>query len=528
MSADLWKLSAGELSSRIAHGDCSAVEAVEAHIARIAEVNPALNALVCERFEQARAEAQDADRARAAGRSCGRFHGVPITVKESLDVAGLPTTYGLSSLAGVKVEHDDRYVARLRSAGAIVLGKTNVAQLLLYVESDNPVYGRTNNPWNLKRTPGGSSGGQAALVAAGGSPFGLGTDLGGSIRVPAAFCGIAGMKPTAGRLPDRSGLRVFAGQDAIESQVGVLAREVADVILATECINGGRNPASEPPRPLGDAYAVDVSTLRVGYYQHAGAFEPAPAVARAVEEAAGVMHQLGARVTAFSPPYPDHAEDLFYSILSADGGRGALKTLGRDKRDKRVAELLSIVSKPRRSIKLILRLLKLTGQHNLARLVRNYGFTDTAHYWKLADAQAQYRLAFADALDHADGGPFDIVLAPACALPALPHGESKNLATIGAYAILYNILGYPTGIVPVTRVGAQEQIGHKLSPDRMDRAALRTEKGSVGLPIGVQVIARPWREHVAFAVMLALESVVKKRPDFPRTPHFGTQNGGPA
>jgi fatty acid amide hydrolase len=518
MSADLWKLSAGELALRIAHGDCSAVEAVDAHIARIEAVNPALNALVCERFEAARAEAQDADHARASGRSCGRFHGVPITVKESLDVRGLPSTYGLPSLAQAMAERDDRYVARLRSAGAIVLGKTNVSQLLLFYESDNPVYGRSNNPWNLKRTPGGSSGGQAALIAAGGSPFGLGTDLGGSIRVPAAFCGIAGMKPTAGRLPDESGLRIYAGQTAIESQVGVLARDVSDVILAVECINGGRNPASEPPRPLGDPYAVDVAGLRIGYYQHAGSFEAAPAVARAVEEAAGLLHQHGARVTPFSPPYPEHAEELFYRILSADGAKGALKTLGHDKRDKRIAELLGVASKPRRSLKMVLRLLALTGQHNLARLVRNYGFTETAQYWKVVDALNQYRRAFADALDHAEGGPFDVLLAPACGLPALPHGESKNLATVGAYGILYNVLGYPAGVVPVSRVGPHEQIGHKRTPDRMDRAAVRAETGSVGLPIGVQVIARPWREHVAFAVMLALESVVKKRPDFPKTP----------
>jgi fatty acid amide hydrolase len=518
MGSELWKLSASELAARIAHGDCSALEAVEAHVARIGAVNGALNAVVAERFEAARSEARDADKARADGRSLGRFHGVPITVKESLDVAGLPSTYGLRSRAKLTAASDDPYVARLRAAGAIVLGKTNVSQLLIFLESDNPLHGRSNNPWNLRRSPGGSSGGQAAIIAAGGSPFGLATDIGGSIRVPATFCGLAGMKPTMGRTPDVSGLRVFAGQTAIVSQVGVLAREVSDVVLALECINGGRNPAVDPPRPLGDPHTLDVASLRVGYYLRAGSLEPAPAVARAVEEAAGVMHQLGARIIPFAPPSPDRAEDLIHGILSADGTKGAIAELGRDKRDRRVAELIDIASKSRSSINTALTLLKLTGQRNFARLVKNYGFSDAAHYWKLVDEQAEYQRLFMEALDTAEGGPIDVLLGPAAALPALPHGESRNLATGGAYSVLYNVLGYPAGVVPITRVGHDEEVGRKRSGDRMERAAYKTETGSAGLPIGVQVIARPWREHVAFAVMLAIEAAVRNRPDFPRTP----------
>jgi len=525
MSGELWTLSASELALRIAHGECSALEAVDAHIARIDAVNPTLNAVVYERFEQARAEARDADAARAEGASVGRFHGVPVTVKESFDVAGMPSTYGMRSRARLIAEYDDPYVARLRRCGAIVLGKTNLSQLMLYVESDNPLYGRTNNPWNLKRTPGGSSGGEAAIVAAGGSPFGLATDLGGSIRVPATFCGIAGMRPTAGRMPELGGRPMSPGQAAITSQVGVLARDVADVILALECLNGGKNPPAEPPRPLGDPYQLDVSTLRVGYYSRAGFFAPSPAVARAVEDAAGVMHQLGARVTAFAPPDPDLAEDLFYGILAADGGKAAIDFIGRDKRDRRVDELLNLVSKPRRSINTTLSLLRMMKQHGLAKLVNNYGLVDTAHYWKLLEAQQEYQRRFRDALDRAEGGPLDIVISPACVVPALPHGESRNVAAAGAYAVIYSLLGYPSGIVPVTRVGVEEQIGRKRSRDRMERAALRAESGSVGLPVGVQVVARPWREHVALAAMLAIESVVRKRPDFPRTPHFASQNG---
>src|SRR5215813_9485749 len=198
------KLSATELAAVIARGEVSVVEAVEAHIARIEQVNPTLNAVVVKRYTEARAEARAADERRSWGGALAPLHGVPITIKESLDLTGTPSTYGLTARASALAEHDNFYVARMRAAGAIVLGKTNVSQLLLYVESDNPVYGRTNNPWNQARTSGGSSGGQAAILAAGGSPLGIGTDIGGSVRLPASFCGVTSLKPTAGRLPDDS------------------------------------------------------------------------------------------------------------------------------------------------------------------------------------------------------------------------------------------------------------------------------------------------------------------------------------
>lgn len=167
----LTTLSATELASLIASGDVSSVEAVEAHIARIEKVNPALNAVVFKHYEAARAEARQADEKRVRKEPLGPLHGVPLTVKESLDLRDSPSTFGLPSRAGSRATEDDIYVARLRRAGGIILGKTNASQVLFFVETDNPLYGRTNNPWNLERSPGGSSGGQAAIIAAGGSPW---------------------------------------------------------------------------------------------------------------------------------------------------------------------------------------------------------------------------------------------------------------------------------------------------------------------------------------------------------------------
>jgi len=511
----LIQMSASELAAAIARGDLSAVEAVEARIARIEQVNGALNAVVVKRYDEARASARAADEQRARGEPLGPLHGVPITIKECLDLAGTPSTFGLPSRASVLASEDDPWVARVRAAGAIILGKTNVSQILLYVESDNPVYGRTNNPWNLERSPGGSSGGQAAIIAAGGAPLGLGTDIGGSIRVPATSCGVVGMKPTAGRADDPGRYSVAIGQRAIVSQIGVLARMVDDVELGLRVMTDGGAPDGSPTFPLGDSAGVDVAKLRVAYYSDDGTFTVAPAVRRAVIEAAGALAGRGAQVTEWRPFEAERGFDLFFGVLGADGGASEARMLGRDKRDPRIAQLLLLATAPRAVVASLAGGLRVGGQRHLAAIGRNFGYRDAAHYWRLVEQQMDYRRDFLRALDTDEGGPFDVIICPAFSLPALRHGASKDLVTAGGYAILYNVLGYPTGVVPVTRVREGEESQRKRSLDRLERVALATERGSAGLPVGVQVVARPWQEHVAFAAMRAIEASLRANPDYP-------------
>ncbi len=513
--SQLITMSGVELARAIVSGAVTSAEAVEAHITRIEAVNPKLNAVVVKRYDEARAEARAADQRRARGEPLGPLHGVPVTIKEALDVAGTPSTYGIPSRAKALAAEDDVYVRRLREAGAIILGKTNVSQLLLYIESDNPLYGRANNPWNLGRSTGGSSGGQAAIIAAGGSPLGLGTDIGGSIRVPSAFCGVVGMKPTAGRVPDFAAFGMSLGQRAIVSQVGPLARTVDDVALALEIINGGRSPETELPAPLGDPATVDIAKLRVAYYTDDGILPPARSVSRAVTEAAGFLAGRGAQVTEWRPPEVARAADIFYGVLSADGGRGAREFLGRDPRDPRIAQLLMLASLPRPLLATASGALKVLGQRSLADVARNFGYKDTLHYWRLIEAQMEYQRRFQQALDADAGGPFDIIICPATALPAFRHGDSRDLVTAGAYATLYNVLGYPTGIVPVSTVRPDEEQPRKRVGDVALRAARRAEEGSAGLPLAAQVVARPWREHVALAAMRAIEEAVAARGGMP-------------
>ena len=227
----------------------SAVEIAEAHLRRIDEVNPKLNAVVQLASERAMDEARAADAALARGESLGPLHGVPITIKDSHDTEGIVSTGGTMGRKDFVPEADATAVARMRAAGAIVLGKTNTPELTLSFETNNLVYGQTNNPYDVGRTPGGSSGGAGAIIAAGGSAMDLGTDTGGSIRVPSAFCGLAGLKPTSGRVP-RTGHIVPWGLGGLDSltTIGPMARFVEDLWLAFPIIAGpdGIDPFIHP------------------------------------------------------------------------------------------------------------------------------------------------------------------------------------------------------------------------------------------------------------------------------------------
>lgn len=515
-SDSLVGLSASELAQRIASGEVRASEAVDAYIARIEKVNPALNAVVVTRFDAARAEARDMDARRARGEPLPPLAGVPVTIKECLDLAGTPSTFGLSTRAGHCAQTDELHVARLRAAGAIVLGKTNVSQCLIYTEADNPLYGRTNNPWQLARTPGGSSGGEGAIIAAGGSALGLGTDIGGSVRVPAAFCGIASLKPTSGRFPDPGRYSVPVGQQAIPSQIGVLARTVADVALGSEIINGGAQPAAG--FAFADWRSVDVCKLRVAVYTDDGSFEIAPAMRRAVQEAAASLRAAGALVAEWTPPAIPDALVLFGRILTADGLHGMRRMLAGNPKTPQILQMLMGARLPLWLLSALRSLLRAAGQHSMANNMQSFGPARTHDYWLLVEQQLDYQQRFARALAHDRGGPFDLILSPASALPAFTHGATRDLLTAGAYAPLYNLLGYPAGVVPVTRVRDGEETSRIPGKDLIQKLAQRIERGSAGMPVAVQVIAKPWQEHEALAAMHVIEKAMQTQPDFPRTP----------
>src|SRR3954451_17395801 len=264
--------SAGELAEAIRAKRLSSRMVVEAHLERIAKVNPKLNAIVQLTADAARKEADEADAALARGQIKGPLHGVPVTIKDTLETAGVICTGGTKGRANFVPKDDATAVARLRNAGAIVLGKTNVPELAGALESDNLIYGRTNNPYDLSRTPGGSSGGESAIVAACGSPLGLGTDAGGSIRVPAHFCGLAAIKPTSGRVPRTGQFPMPLGARNPVFHVSLIARKVGDLALALPLISGPDfRDSTIVAMPLGDPNGVALAGLKLAFFEDDGA-----------------------------------------------------------------------------------------------------------------------------------------------------------------------------------------------------------------------------------------------------------------
>jgi amidase len=447
--------SAVSLARAIRSREISSEAVVQAHLRRIAEVNPSLNAVVQVAGPSAHAEARAADARLAAGDDVGPLHGVPVTIKDVHDVAGLPCTAGTTGLAARVPATDATVVARLKAAGAIVLGMTNVPELALAYESDNLVYGRTNNPFDLARTPGGSSGGEAAIIAAGGSPLGIGSDAGGSIRLPAHFCGIVGIKPTTGRVPKTGYLGTTAGARNPLGQSGPMARYVEDLALALPLICGG--DGQDPTvvdLPLGDPRAVDLRQLRVALHVDNGIVAPTPATVDTVRRTARALSDAGVAVEEARPAGIEQTFELFNDLSGVDGGvglRARLHALGTTETHPLMQQRLELLRPRARSTPDALALLVRLDQWRAGMFA----------FWQTYDA----------------------ILCPTCAVPALLHGTSRANATAFSYTMAYNLTGWPSAVV---RAGT--------SPE--------------GLPIGVQIVARPWREDVTLALARHVETTM--------------------
>jgi fatty acid amide hydrolase len=516
-------LSASVLAQKIKAGHLSAQEVVEAHIKRIEAVNPQLNAVVIPLFKDALTQAVEADKAQSRGEPLGPLHGVPVTIKEQYRVKGTQTTLGATNKIGNIYHSEGPLVSKLRQAGAIILGKTNIIQTLAGWESDNHVYGRTNNPWNLDRSPGGSSGGEAAIIAARGSALGLAGDYGGSTRIPAHFCGLHGLKPTSGRLSNddfATGL-LSSGQEVFIPQPGPIARTVADIQLVMALFAETSQETTGdlvPPVPWPDPAALQVKGMRLGMYTDNSYFPASPALRRAVEEAANALRERGATVEPFTPPDAAEGARIFLGAVSAGGGKDYKRLLGSEKPISQVAGMFQGTWSPPFVLPIVARIMAARGQHHLAQAIRNMGACSTDKYWELVEARNRYRSRFYQALDE---GGFAAILCPPFALPALTHGASEHLLPAATYALVYNVLGTPAGVVSITKVRPGEESDREVSKDMADITARAVEQGSAGLPVAVQVVARHWREDIVLAVMAELEDHFQATPDYPARPDFG-------
>lgn len=510
-------LSATEQSGLLAKKEISSVELVQAHLSRIDSQESRIHAFTEIFFERAIQDAQAADEARSRGETKGPLHGLPISIKESLEFAGCASTLGVSSRKAVRSHTDAALVSVFRDTGAIVLGRTNVSQLLIYHESRNPLFGQAANPFSLAHTPGGSSGGEAAAIASGMSPLGLGTDIGGSIRVPAAFSGICGLKPTLDRLPCKGSQSAMAGQEAIRGQTGPMARTTDDLILAMKSIDF--NLASKldprvPPLPFTDPNTISLKGLRIGFYINDGWIPPSAAIGRAIDTAAQALKDAGCVLVPFTLPDPEGAIEIYFAGLGSDGGRTVQKVLEGSEIDPVIQSLLRMATLPPTLRNITISAVSALGEKRAARLLRVTNEKRISEYWQWTNKARNYRATLLDAWADAN---IDAVLCPVFATPALPHGFSKDFAIAGTPAMMYNLVQFPAGAVPVTRVQPSETL-RNTHGDRFEKKAAAVDSQSSGLPVGVQLVARPWQESLVLALMNAVEKRVRGNSDFPNTP----------
>jgi len=473
---------AAVIAAAVAARRIRAVDVLDDHLARQGNSHPRLNALVQRRYSEAAAEAAAVDVSPP-----GPLAGVPVSVKECFPVRGMLTTLGIESRRSSVDTTDAALVARLRSAGAVVIGKGNVPQAMYLHETDNPVWGRSNHPHAADRGPGGSSGGDAALVAAGVVPLALGNDLAGSLRQPAHACGIAAIMPSSARLGDGGAFDTMPLLRMVRPRAGFLARTVDDLALALAAVCGPASPATAGP-------------LRVGWWDDAGPVVASTAIVRGVREAVGRLQDFGVETTALDGGLACEAAWLHLAILSADGGAQVRSLFGGTRPIPAVRQLLRIGGLTRTWRPPLALLAWLTGSRLEARALRGTGPRRGAELAALESARAMIASRYAT-----ECAGCDAIVCPVSALPALRHGSAGRLILAAAPCLLANLLDLPAGAVPVTRVRGDEERDRPPSLDPVRRAAARADAGSGGLPVAVQVIAGPTRdESVVLRVMRML------------------------
>jgi Asp-tRNA(Asn)/Glu-tRNA(Gln) amidotransferase A subunit family amidase len=461
--SDLTFLSAAEMAAHVRDKKLSPVELVEAHLAKIENLNPILNAFVQVDAERALRAAKEAESAVKRSAPMGALHGVPLSIKSSFNVDGFRCEAGTRLRAGFVARQDAPLVTRLKNAGAIILGTTNTPELLMAWETDNLLYGRTNSPWDLQRTPGGSSGGEAAAIAAGMSAGGVGSDGGGSIRVPAHFTGICGLKPTPGRIPSTGHFPASAGPFASIGVVGPMARTVEDLKLLFEVMQGPDvGDTNAAPVPVRWPSEDQTRKLKVGFFEDDGRTPVTPETRAAVCTAAEALRGAGFVVEEFHPDGLEEARQLWWKYFVVAGGMLLRPMFSGRESD------LSPISK---------QFLDWS-----AELPPHSGRT-LLDAWIRRDA---LRAQFFTQMEE-----YPILLCPSAAIPAFRHGERSwqidgqtvKYLDAWSYTEFFNLLGNPAAVVPVAH-----------SAD--------------GLPIGVQVVGRPWQEEQVLVVAAAIENSI--------------------
>eukprot|EP00903_Cladosiphon_okamuranus_P006578 g6426.t1 len=456
----------------------------------------------------------------------GLLHGVPMSIKDAMHMKGALTTCGMACKAAKGPSEEDGLLVKvLRAHGCIPFVRGNVPQCMMLPESDNAIFGRSDNPWDLGRTPGGSSGGDASLVASRCAPLALGSDVGGSIRIPCHFTGTCGLKPTPERM-SKKGMASLSedgkgGQRIIHPTPGPIANCVDDLELAMTALCSPEmwdGDMSIPRIPWDRKTAKDGPgrPLKVGFFTTDHWFQPCAAITRAVEEAAEGLRAAGHEVVPFEPPVSGwEIARLYYGQMGAEGNmKRFVDSIQGEKMLPGYASLRMIASIPNFVRPLLAWVLRnVAGDERKASILgvtRNKGLSVRQYYELVGDTfdvRSKWDKAFTNA-------GLDAVIFPPVALPALPHGAAKDLTPAFTYMMLANLLHWPAGVVPVTLIRSDEENYdvESLPVNQRDvtaKFARKAMRGSAGLPVGVQVMTTPFQEELTLHAMREVERAVK-------------------
>ncbi|KDQ18907.1 hypothetical protein BOTBODRAFT_28382 [Botryobasidium botryosum FD-172 SS1] len=519
--------SASEIVQHIQNEDegWTATNVLQAYIQRAIATHKKTNCLTEIMFAQALAEAEELDREFMATKKIrGPLHGVPMSVKDLFNIKGFDSTIGYTSFANIPADDDAYLVKLIRQAGGIVFAKTNVPQTMLSFECSNPLWGRTLNPWSAAHTSGGSSGGEAVLVASDAVALGWGSDIGGSLRIPAHFSGAYSLKPGSDRICRQGCTAAAPGSTGIAVVAGPIGRSVSDIELACKVVfgNSPSGPYALPPVPYRDVTLP--SKLRVGYYISDDFVQTSPPCQRAVLETIAALRKQGHECIEFMPPRLWELVVLFSEISSAEGYKTMMSHLKHDPLEPSLFLLRYSPMLPafiRRFASWVVE--KLTGDKIYPRLIRAARVKPIGELWKSFYRATTYHAEFQKEVW--DANKFDVIIAPVSASPALPHGATKQLAPLAGATIFYNLLDIPVGIVPVLRVDpAKDQLtdkwratcvnhGSKILQGKLydgPNAPYNPEKMK-GLPIGVQIVGKKWEEEKVVAVMDVVDKALGPR-----------------
>ncbi len=473
MAHDLLTASATELGRRIRHGEISSADVVAAHIRRIERVNPRVNALVVPTFEQAREQAAEADARVAAAEGPDELpplHGVPFTVKELIEVEGLPCTAGVVARRHVVAAEDAPTVRRMRAAGGVLLGLTNVSEAGVWLESHNRIYGRTSNAYSPARISGGSSGGEGALIGAGGSPIGIGADIGGSIRNPSFFNGICGHKPSGGLLPSVGHWPPALGERGRYCVIGPMARRVEDLVTAMGVFSPPEDPYRDPGRPPFaplDERAFDPRAHRVFWYDSDGLLPVSRHVKRGLRRAVERLAKLGYTVERWRPAGTRRAPLLWAPLVSSSDSIAVKELVGDGQTIDLRGQWLAF--------------LRRRSNHPLYSLVMASLDGVVEPDEEGLGAIAAQRDEMRDRIE-ARLGDDGVLICPPYPRPAPHHHRPLLLPTAFAYCGLFNVLEFPATAVP-------------------------TGFSRHGLPVGIQVVGRRFGDALTLRVAADVERV---------------------